>query len=63
MDAALNYIEARGEARGTILGMEKINRLGIMLSESGRTGDFLKSLSDRAFQKKLLIEFGLEEEN
>ena len=43
--------------------MEKINRPGIILSETGRTGDFLKSLSDRVYQKKLLIEFGLEEEN
>ena len=56
MDAALDYIVAAGEARGE----EKVNRLGILLSESGRTNDFLKSLSDKGLQKKLFVEFGLE---
>ena len=59
MDATLDYIEARGEARGK----EKVNRLGIMLSKAGRTEDFLKSLSDEAFQKKLFVELGFESEN
>ena len=56
MDAALDYIVAEGEARGE----EKVNRLGILLAESGRTNDFLKSLSDKGLQKKLFVEFGLE---
>lgn len=53
MDAALDYIESVGE--------EKVNRLGIMLTEAGRTEDFLRSLSDKGLQKKLFVEFGLEE--
>lgn len=44
-------------------GEVKVNRLGILLTEAGRSNDFLKSLSDRELQKRLFIEFGLEEEN
>lgn len=70
MDATLDYFEAIGEARGKVIGetrgtakgAAKVNRLGILLSEAGRVNDFLKSLSDEAFQKKLFVEFGLEEE-
>ncbi|MCI9560022.1 Rpn family recombination-promoting nuclease/putative transposase [Candidatus Ventrimonas sp. KK005] len=65
MDATLDYMiaegEVRGEARGEIRGAEKVNRLGILLSQSGRTNDFLKSLSDKGLQKKLFVEFGLED--
>lgn len=43
-------------------GEVKVNRLGILLTEAGRGNDFLKSLSDREFQKRLFVEFGLEEE-
>ena len=53
MDAALDYLIAKGEA--------KVNKLGLLLAEAGRTGDFLRSLSDRDFQHKLFVEFGLEE--
>lgn len=55
--------EGREEGReiGLEEGREEINRLGVLLTESGRGNDFLKSLSDREFQRKLLIEFGLEE--
>ena len=51
----------RGEGREE--GEIKVNRLGILLTEAGRSNDFLKSLSDRELQKRLFIEFGLEEEN
>ena len=61
MDAALDYMIAEGEARGEAKGETKVNRLGILLSESGRTNDFLKSLSDKGLQKKLFAEFGLED--
>lgn len=40
--------------------IEKINRLGIMLIEAGRSNDFINSLSDRKLQEDLLVEFGLE---
>lgn len=43
-------------------GEAKVNRLGVLLNEAGRGSDFLDSLSDRELQKKLFIEFGLEEE-
>lgn len=40
-------------------GEEKVNRLGILLTEAGRSNDFLASLSDRELQQKLFVEFGL----
>ena len=43
-------------------GEVKVKRLGILLTEAGRENDFLNSLSDRELQKRLFIEFGLEEE-
>ncbi len=51
-----------GREEGRKEGTIKVNRLGILLTEAGRSNDFLKSLSDREFQKKLFVEFGLEEE-
>ena len=51
-----------GMKKGMKKGEVKVNRLGILLTEAGRSNDFLKSLSDREFQKKLFVEFGLEEE-
>ena len=49
---------AVGKREGEI----KVNRLGLLLTEAGRSNDFLQSLSDRELQKKLFVEFGLEEE-
>lgn len=43
-------------------GIKEVNRLGLLMTEAGRGSDFLDSLSDRELQKKLFIEFGLEEE-
>lgn len=56
--------EGRQEGReeGREEGEEKVNRLGILLTEAGRENDFLRSLSDRKFQKRLFVEFGLEDE-
>ena len=42
-------------------GEAKVNRLGLLLTEAGRSNEFLKSLSDRELQKKLFAEFGLED--
>ena len=65
LDETLDYMiavgEVWGEERAEIRGAEKVNRLGILLSQSGRTNDFLKSLSDKGLQKKLFVEFGLED--
>ena len=59
-------IREEGREEGLEEGMKKgevkVNRLGILLTEAGRSNDFLKSLSDRELQKKLFVEFGLEEE-
>ena len=54
-------IRAEGWEEGKEEGKVTINRLGILMDEAGRSDDFIKSLSDRKFQKRLLIEFGLEE--
>lgn len=50
-----------GIERGMERGRAKVNRLGIMSAEAGRIDDFLKSLSDQTLQKRMFIEFGLEE--
>ncbi|MDE6713916.1 MAG: hypothetical protein K2K20_09285 [Lachnospiraceae bacterium] len=55
-------IREEGRDEGIKEGEAKVNRLGVLLTEAGRGGDFLESLSDRELQKKLFIEFGLEEE-
>ncbi len=66
MDAALDELvsegEVRGEARGIAKGAEKVNRLGIKMSEAGRVNDFMKSLLDKKMQERLFAEFGIEEE-
>lgn len=55
--------EGREEGRkeGKEEGELKINRLGTLLMEAGRSNEFLDSLSDRELQKRLLMEFGLED--
>lgn len=58
MDAALDYLLEEGREEGE----RKVNRLGILLTEAGRSKDFLTSLSNRELQRKLFIEFGLEDE-
>lgn len=52
-------IREEGMKKGEI----KVNRLGLLLTEAGRNNDFIKSLSDRELQKRLFIEFGLEEQS
>lgn len=69
MDTALDYLiaegEAKGEARGKAIGRSqgetRVNKLGMLLAEAGRTADFMKSLSDPIYQQKLFAEFGMEE--
>ena len=55
-------IRDEGWEEGQKEGRNLVNRLGLLLTEAGRSGEFLESLSDQALQKKLLAEFGLEEE-
>lgn len=54
-------IRSEGREEGREEGEVKVNRLGLLLTEAGRSNEFLKSLSDRELQKKLFVEFGLEE--
>ena len=49
-------------SEGREAGERKVNRLGVLMADAGRTADFLNSLSDRELQKRLFVEFGLEEE-
>lgn len=55
-------IRDEGREEGREEGRNLVNRLGLLLTEAGRSDEFLKSLSDQEFQKKLLAELGLEEE-
>lgn len=41
-------------------GEANVNRLGILMKAAGRLDDFLKSLSDKEYQKQLFVEFGIE---
>lgn len=50
-----------GLEEGREEGRNSINRLGLLLTEAGRSGEFLESLSNQKLQKKLFAEFGLEE--
>ena len=52
MDAVLDRIEARGEA--------KVNELGTRMAEAGRVNEFIESLSDKELQNQLFSEFGIE---
>ena len=54
-------IRSEGRVEGREEGEAKVNRLGLLLTEAGRSNEFLKSLSDRELQKKLFAEFGLED--
>ncbi len=58
---ALDRYMAEESAKKVAKGEAKVNKLGLLLTEAGRTADFLRSLSDRDFQHKLFVEFGLEE--
>lgn len=56
MDATLDHLIAEGESRGE----SRVNELGTRMEKVGRTADFLKSLSDKEFQRKLFIEFQID---
>ena len=40
-------------------GVQRVNRLYSLLQESGRTDDFIRSISDRDYQNQLFEEFHL----
>lgn len=43
-------------------GEEKVNKLALLLAKEGKIDEFIKSAEDKAYQKQLLIEYGLEDE-
>lgn len=55
-------IREDGLKEGQEEGRSLVNRLGLLLTETGRSGKFLESLFDQELQKKLLAEFELEED-
>lgn len=58
----LVYEREDGKKEGKEEGKEEVNKLGVMMKEAGRVDEFMDSLSDKEFQEKLLVEFGLKEE-
>ncbi len=46
-----------GEARGMEQGMERVNKLNILLINDKRYQDLERSVNDAAFQKKLMSEY------
>ena len=49
--------EAIGETRGMEQGMERVNKLNILLINDKRYQDLERSVNDAAFQKKLMSEY------
>lgn len=54
-------LRSEGWETGREEGESRINQLGILLMKAGRSDEFMDSLSDRELQKRLLVEFGLEQ--
>ena len=52
-----------GRKEGRIETLEQLNRLNQFLLRDGRQEDLLKSFSDADFQKELLKEYGLFDQN
>ncbi len=48
-----------GIEQGIEQGMAQLNRLNQYLAEDGRTEDIIKAANDKAYQKKLLIEYNI----
>lgn len=48
-----------GMKQGMEQGEERVNRLIILLTENGRNGDIMRSVSDREYQRKLFEEYGI----
>lgn len=59
----LDELEARGEARGTILGEkraeDKFAKLALKLKELGRVDELFQANVDAEFRAKLLKEFAI----
>lgn len=60
MDAVLDQLIEEGKAEGKAEGVACVNELGVKMAESGRTNEFIQSLTDGELQKRLFIEFKIE---
>ena len=57
VEQRIEWAEAVGEDRGIEKGIEKLNAMMRWLSESGRTDELTRSLSDSTLRQRLLDEF------
>ena len=53
-------IEQMAREEGQKEGKSQINRLNLLLAESGRADDIMKAAADADYQDVLLAEFGLK---
>lgn len=56
----VNGARHEGHEEGWKEGIEKINKLNQCLLEDGRIEDLKKACEDKAYQKKLLEEYGIQ---
>ena len=56
MDAVLDRFIEEGNAEGVAC----VNKLGAKMAESGRTDEFIQSLTDVELQRRLFIEFKID---
>lgn len=56
MDAVLDRLIEEGKAEGVAC----VNKLGAKMAESGRTNEFIQSLTDVELQRRLFIEFKID---
>lgn len=47
------------EERGVKLGLERVNRLNVLLLQDNRYDDLLRSANDREFQQQLMTHYGI----
>lgn len=52
--------EERGEKRGEKRGEEYVNNLNNALIQAGRIEDLKRAITDRVFQRRLMIEYGIK---
>ena len=51
--------EKRGESKGIIQGMERVNKLNTLLIHDKRYQDLERSANDTVFQQRLMVEYGI----
>lgn len=51
--------EKRGEQRGEVLGVQRVNKLNSLMIQEQRFADLERSAKDADFQKQLMEEYGI----